>query len=457
MKQFLIVCTVFLCTCVPAQTSNNPIDLVEWVSPLMGTQSKHALSNGNTYPAIAVPWGMNFWTPQTGKMGDGWIYTYDADKIRGFRQVHQPSPWIGDYGQFAIMPVTGKPVFDENQRASWFSHKTETAQPHYYSVYLAEHDVVTEITPTERAAMFRFTFPENDSSYVVIDALNGGSYIKIIPEENRIIGYSTKNSGGVPGNFKCYFVAEFDKPFTYRAIFNGNDLTSGQLEEQAGHTGAVIGFKTKRGETVHVRVASSFISHVQAGLNLKELGDDNFEQVKNKSKEAWNKVLGAITVEGGTVDQIRTFYSCFYRSVLFPRMLYEIDEQGRVLHYSPYNGEVLPGYMFTDTGFWDTFRCLFPFLNLVYPSMNAKMQEGLVNTWLESGFLPEWASPGHRDCMIGNNSASVVADAYLKGLTGYDINKLWDAVVHGSENVHPKIRSTGRLGHEYYNSLGYVP
>ncbi|MDR1153302.1 MAG: GH92 family glycosyl hydrolase [Bacteroidales bacterium] len=457
MKQFLILCTVFLYTGVLAQTVDKVTDPVEWVNPLMGTQSKHSLSNGNTYPAIAVPWGMNFWMPQTGKMGNGWAYTYDSDKIRGFKQTHQPSPWINDYGQFAIMPVTGEPLFDDDQRASWFSHKAETAKPYYYSVYLADFDVVAEIAPTERAAMFRFTFPENDHSYVTIDALDKGSYIRIIPEENKIIGYTTKNSGGVPEGFKNYFVAVFDKPFTYRAIFNNKDLKPGQLEEQAGHTGAVIGFKTRKGEKVHARVASSFISHAQAEINLKELGPDSFDQVKARAKAAWNKVLGAISVEGGTVDQTRTFYSCFYRSALFPRMLYEIDAQGKAVHYSPYNGQVLPGYMFTDTGFWDTFRCLFPFLNLVYPSMNAKMQEGLVNTYLESGFLPEWASPGHRDCMVGNNSASIVADAYLKGLTGYDINKLWEAVLHGAGNVHPKVRSTGRLGWEYYNRLGYVP
>ncbi len=457
MKQFLILCTVFLCTGVLAQTVDKVIDPVEWVNPLMGTQSKHSLSNGNTYPAIAVPWGMNFWMPQTGKMGNGWAYTYDSDKIRGFKQTHQPSPWINDYGQFAIMPVTGKPLFDDDERASWFSHKAETAKPYYYSVYLADYDVVAEIAPTERAAMFRFTFPENDHSYVTIDALDKGSYIKVIPGENKIIGYTTKNCGGVPDNFKNYFVVVFDKPFTYQAIFNNKDLKTGQLEEQADHTGAVIGFKTKKGEKVHARIASSFISHAQAEINLKELGADSFDQVKAKAKAAWNKVLGAISVEGGTVDQTRTFYSCFYRSVLFPRMLYEIDAQGKVVHYSPYNGQILPGYMFTDTGFWDTFRCLFPFLNLVYPSMNAKMQEGLVNTYLESGFLPEWASPGHRNCMVGNNSASIVADAYLKGLTGYDINKLWEAVLYDTDHVHPKVRSTGRLGWEYYNKLGYVP
>ncbi|MDR0714626.1 MAG: GH92 family glycosyl hydrolase [Bacteroidales bacterium] len=429
----------------------------DWVNPLIGTQSKHSLSHGNVYPAIALPWGMNFWTPQTGRMGNGWVYTYDADKIRGFKQIHQPSPWINDYGQFAVMPVTGTPAFNEDERASWFSHMTEVAKPYYYSVYLADHNVTAEITPTERAAMFRFTFPATDSAFVVLDAFDKGSCVKIIPSENKIIGYTTKNSGGVPDNFKNYFVAVFDKPFSYLATFGGKESANGRLEIQADHAGAIIGFRTRKGEKVHVRVASSFVSHEQAALNLKELDKDSFEEVTAKAKDTWNKVLGRIQVEGGTVDQLRTFYSCLYRSVLFPRRLYEIDAQGKTIHYSPYNGKVLPGYMFTDTGFWDTFRSLFPFLNLMYPSMNVQMQEALVNAYLESGFLPEWASPGHRNCMVGNNSASVVADAYLKGLRGYDIEKLWEAVVHAADHVHPTVASTGRLGHEYYNTLGYVP
>lgn len=428
----------------------------QYVNTLIGTQSKHSLSTGNTYPAVALPWGMNFWTPQTGKMGDGWAYTYDADKIRGIKQTHQPSPWINDYGQFAIMPVTGTPVFDEDERASWFSHKAEEARPYYYKVYLADHDVVAEVTPTERAAAFRFTFPE-DSSYVVIDALNNGSAVTIVPEENKIVGYTTKNSGGVPENFRNYFEIVFDTPITYTAAVENGEIKPGQLSFEGDHAGAIIGFKTSKGQVVNAQVASSFISPEQASLNLKELGDGDFDRIKNDGIARWDDVLGRIEVGDNDLDRLRTFYSCLYRSVLFPRSFYEYDADGKVVHYSPYNGEVCDGYMFTDTGFWDTFRALFPLLNLVYPSMNEKMQEGLANAYKESGFLPEWASPGHRGCMVGNNSASVVADAYLKGLKGYDVETLWEAVVSGSNKVHPQVKSTGRWGHEYYNDLGYVP
>ena len=430
----------------------NPVD---YVSTLVGTQSKFELSTGNTYPATALPWGMNFWTPQTGKMGDGWAYTYDADKIRGFKQTHQPSPWMNDYGQFAIMPVTGGLVFDQDRRASWFSHKAEVAKPYYYKVYLADHDVTTELAPTERAVMFRFTYPETKNAYVIVDAFDKGSYVKVIPEENKIIGYSTKNSGGVPENFKNYFVIQFDKPFTFVSTVFENNILPNETEAKGNHTGAVIGFATKKGEIVHARVASSFISPEQAELNLKELGKNSFDQLVANGREIWNREMSKIEIEDDNIDNLRTFYSCLYRSMLFPRSFYEIDAKGQVMHYSPYNGEVRPGYMFTDTGFWDTFRCLFPFLNLMYPSMNQKMQEGLVNTYKESGFLPEWASPGHRDCMVGNNSASVVADAYVKGLRGYDIETLWEALKHGA-NAHLSGTASGRLGYESYNQLGYV-
>ncbi|MBB3838732.1 putative alpha-1,2-mannosidase [Runella defluvii] len=433
------------------------IDYTQWVNPLMGTDSRHELSTGNTYPAVALPWGMNFWCPQTGKNGDGWMYMYTANKIRGFKQTHQPSPWINDYGMFSIMPVTGKLKFTEEARQSWFSHKAEVVKPHYYSVYLADHDTQVEITPTERASQFRLTFPKTDSAFVVIDAFAKGSYIKIIPEQQKIIGYSTQNSGGVPPNFKNYFELRFDKPFTYSATWSDKTLSKNTLEMKADHAGGVIGFKTKKGEVVTIKVSSSFISAEQAALNLtRELGNDTFDATLQKGQKIWNQELGRLAVEGGTDAQIRTFYSCLYRALLFPRKFYELNAQNQVVHYSPYNGQVLPGYMFTDNGFWDTFRSAIPFFTLMYPTLNAQIMEGLVNAYKESGFLPEWASPGHRDCMIGSNSASLIADSYIKGIRGYDINTLYEAVLKNTDHAGA-VSSVGRFGHEYYNELGYVP
>jgi len=457
MKALFSAILVSLCVSTYAQQTGTVSNPVDYINPLMGTDSKPDLSNGNTYPAIALPWGMNTWTPQTGKMGDGWQYTYAADKIRGFKQTHQPSPWMNDYGQFVIMPVTGKLRFDQDDRASWFSHKSETAKPYYYSVYLADADVTTEITPTERAAQFRFTFPKSDSSFIVVDAFNRASYIKILPKEQKIIGYSTRYARGKMTNFKNYFVIYVDKPFILAKAWHDKTIAHDSLEISSAHSGAVIGFKTAKGEKVHLKVASSFVSFEQAELNLKrELANDNFDATCQKAKAVWNKTLSRINVEGGSIDQTRTFYSCMYRMLFFPNKLYELDAQNKIIHYSPYNGKVMPGYLFGGTGFWDTFRALYPFLNLVYPSINKEMQEGLINDYKEGGWLPEWSSPGYADIMVGNNSASVVAEAYLKGLRGYDINTLYDALVHGANNEGP-ISATGRYGVKYYNELGYVP
>ncbi len=458
MKKLLITLLSFGAAASFAQTVTKITDPVEWINPLMGSASKPSLSNGNTYPAIALPWGMNTWTPQTGKMGDGWTYTYDADKIRGFKQTHQPSPWMNDYGAFAIMPVTGKLKFTDDERASWFSHKAEVSKPYYYSVYLADADVTTEITPTERAAQIRFTFPKSDSSFVVVDAQNKGSYIKIIPKERKVIGYTTKYARGpIPKNFKNYFVIYFDKDFSLSKTWSANKLNNHDLELESDHTGAVIGFKTAKGEKVTVKTASSFISFEQADLNLKrELASDAFDVTKAKAKAVWNKTLSRVAVEGGTIGQMRTFYSCLYRTLFFPNKMYEINASNKIVHWSPYNGEVLPGYMFAGTGFWDTFRALYPFLNLVYPSINKEMQQGLINDYKEGGWLPEWSSPGYANIMVGNNSASVVSDAYIKGLRGYDINMLWEALKHDADNQGP-IDAVGRNGVKYYNELGYVP
>lgn len=442
------------------EDSTNKEPLLSYVNPLMGTDSDFSLSNGNTYPAIATPWGMNFWTPMTSKMGDGWTYKYDEKTIRGIKQTHQPSPWINDYAAFSLMAVTGELKYKEDERVSHFSHKAETVRPDYYSVYLADYDVVAEVTPTERAAHFRFTFPETDSAYILLDAFFKGSMVKIIPEERKIIGYCRNNSGGVPENFHNYFVAEFDKDFELTHTWGDNwNLKENSQENEGEHVGAIIGFKTKRGEAVHVKVASSFISPDQAQLNLdREIGSKSFKETRTAATNAWENELNRIEVSTSNIDHLRTFYSCLYRVLLFPRKFYEMDANDQIVHYSPYNGQVLPGYMFTDNGFWDTFRAVFPFFNMMYPELNSNIMEGLANTYKESGWLPEWASPGHRDCMIGSNSAPIIADAHLSGVKGFDKEVLLDAILKNATVADGRpVNSVGRAGLDYYNELGYVP
>ncbi len=458
---FLPFLFIACATTTPKQKKQSePIFYIDYINPLMGTDSKFDLSNGNTYPAIAVPWGMNFWTPQTNKMGDGWAYQYHTDKIRGFKQTHQPSPWINDYGAFALMPVTGQLKIKEEERASWFSHKAEIAKPNYYKVYLADYDTSVEITPTNRAAQFRFTFPETENAYVLLDAYFKNSMVKILPKERKIIGYSCNNSGGVPENFRNYFVLVFDKDFQTYDTWGDDWILLHSDQSQAQHAGAVIGFRTQKGEKVNVKVASSFISLEQAELNLlREIGNDTFEQTQQKALHLWEKELAKIQVLDNNIDNLRTFYSCLYRDLLFPRTFYEINEKEEIVHYSPYNGKIEAGYMFTDNGFWDTFRAVFPLFNLSYPEMNQQFMKGLVNTYKESGWLPEWASPGHRDCMIGSNSASIIADAFLKGnIEQNDAEILLEAMLkNATQNEGRPVKSVGREGVNYYNLLGYVP
>jgi len=459
MKKIFIILALFSIIKVAfAQTlhsqSSNP---VEFVNPLVGTDTERDFSNGNTYPAIAVPWGMNFWTPQTGKMGDGWQYTYTAKKIRGFKQTHQPSPWIGDYGSFSIMPETGDIKINEDERAAWFTHKRETVKPYYYQAYLSNYNIWVEMTPTCRAVQFRIKYPKTEQALILIDAYYQGSYVKVFPKDKKIIGYCRNNEGGVPDNFHNYFVIYFDKEIDSVFTWNKTELHPGKTEEAGEHVGAVIKFRTKENEFVNLKIASSFISYEQAELNLKrEISDDNFDQTMAKAKKLWNEGLNKIEVEGSTEEQVKTFYTALYRTMLFPREFYEFDKENNIVHYSPYNGKVLPGYMFTDAGFWDVFRGAFPLMTIIHPSLSSKIMEGLVNAYKESGWLPEWASPGHRDCMVGSNSASIIADAYLKGIRGYDINTLYEAILKNSENEGP-LKSVGRYGVNYYNSLGYIP
>jgi predicted alpha-1,2-mannosidase len=440
--------------------------LADLVNPLMGTDSNYELSNGNTYPAVAVPWGMNFWTPVTGKPGSGWGYMYHDAKINGIKQTHQPSPWMNDYAAFSLFAETGELKLKEDERASWYSHKAEESHPYAYKVYLADYDVTAEVTPTNRAAQFRFTFPKSDDAHILLDGLAGGSMVKIDPGKRRITGYVRNNHGGVPGNFHNYFVAQFDHDFTVSRTWDDNWQMTADTTREGGHVGAVVSFKTQDGEQVGVKVASSFISPEQAERNLdSEIGGDSFAQTSAKAKAVWEKELGHIQVSDSNLDNRRTFYSAMYRMLLFPRMFHEVNATGKTVHYSPYDGKVHDGPLFTDNGFWDTWRAVFPYFALVRPDLDGQIMQGLANAYREGGWLPEWMSPGQRDVMIGSNSANIIADAYVNGVRGFDAETLYEAMVKNATTSEgrPKdkkgnvISAVGREGVEYYNQLGYVP
>ncbi len=440
----------------PASAAIKP--LVTLVNPLMGTDSTGGFSHGNEYPAIGLPFPMNTWAPYTQPQRDSFFYQYPSTKIRGIRQTHQPSPWIGDYAMFSLMPVSGELVVNENDRASDFAHAKETAQPSYYSVYLDTWKVQTEVTPTERCARFRFTFDQPGNSYVVFDSFDKGASVEINAGERRITGAVRYHCGQVPDIYSSnYFVIIFDQPFAASGVWSADGIKAGQNQLAGKQAGAFVKFDTSATKVVGCKIASSFISPEQALRSLQqEIGDADFDRVRQRAEARWNEMLGRARVEGGSDEQRRTFYSCLYRCTLFPHKFYEMNEQGKPVYFSPYDGKVHEGVLYTDSGFWDTFRAAQPLYNLLYPEVNAEILQGLLNAADQSGWLPAWASPGHRECMVGNNAFSLLADGWVKGVQSFDVGKAVDVMVHDANNSGP-ISTIGRDGAKFYHSIGYVP
>jgi len=448
MKKILIIS---FCLFVSYSYSSNP---VQFVNPLVGSQSTYSFSYGNTYPAIALPWGMNFWSPQTGENKSGWMYVYTDSIIRGFRQTHQPSPWINDYGTFSIMPLVDSVRISDKDRVIGFSHSNEVSTPYYYRVKM-NNGVTAEISPTERAAMFRINYPAAAMKFLVVDAFNKGSMLQLDKSRRRLIGYSKYNNRGVPSNFANYFVLEFNFPVKQSKVYA--DGKENDMLGEGDHVLASLQFEVPAGATLQIRTASSFISPAQAELNFRrELGKNSFDEIREKAMTVWNKALGRIEITDSNTENKRVFYSCLYRTLLFPRMFYEFDKQNNPIHYSPYNGKVIPGYMYTDNGFWDTFRAVHPLFTLVYPEVTVRILQSLVSVYKESGFLPEWMSPGHRECMIGNNSVSLITDAWMKGIRNFDSKTALEAMLK-STNTQGPYHSVGRDGFKEYNRLGFVP
>jgi len=434
-----------------------PVDLVKYVNTLQGTNSSFELTRGNTYPTTALPFAMHTWAPQTGRNGDGWKYQFSKDSIRGFQQAHQCSSWTNDYAVFSLMPVTGKLALDQFKRAARFNHKNEIAKPNYYKVKL-DNNITAEISPTERGAHLRFSFPKKGGAYVTLDGYTGMSMVKILPKENKIIGY-VHNGRGLKENFKNYFIIQFDKPIREFGTWENRngEKRDGELEREGKGVGAWVRFDD--GVKVQAKVASSYISPEQAALTLQaELGQfKSLEDTKAAAWKIWNDHLNQIVVEGGTPEETATFYSCYFRASLFSRQFYEMDANGKPYYFSPYDGQIHNGYIYTDTGFWDTFRAQFPLNALMHPTMHGRYVAGLLDAFDQCGWLPSWSFPGEGGSMIGNHAISLLADAWAKGIRTFDPQKALKAYYHEATNKGPWGPANGRDGWKEYYTLGYVP
>jgi predicted alpha-1,2-mannosidase len=418
MKKILYSCALLLFS--SNVLSAQEVNLVKYVNTRQGTNTKYEFSYGNTYPATSLPFGMNTWTAQTGKNGDGWKYQYFEKKIRGFQQSHQCSSWVNDYAVFSLMPVTGKLVVNEDDRAASFSHDNEVAQPSYYKIKL-DNGITTEMTPTERGAHLRFTFPKGAGSYLVLDGYTKMSMVSIDQKTRTITGY-VNNCRWAPQGFKNYFIITFDKPFTAFGTWENkkNTTTAGNKTAEGEGVGAYLQFKND--ETVQAKVASSYISTDQAALTLQtELGGyKSFNDTRKAADKVWNALLGRMAVQGGTEEEKATFYSCMYHANLFSHQFFEYGKDGKPYYYSPYDGKVHDGYMYTDNGFWDTFRAQFPLNTILHRKMEGQLVQALLDAQKQCGWLPSWSFPGETGGMLGNHSISLLADAWMKGIHSFD-------------------------------------
>lgn len=433
---------------------------VDYVNILRGTNSNGSFSRGNNFPAVAVPHGFNFWTPVTDSGSTSWLYSYQQSnnennlpELEAFSLSHETSPWMGDRQTFQVMPAKGdNPSADRNERALPFKHKNEIAKPHYYSVEF-ENGIQTEMTPTNRAAMFNFTFTE-DTSNLIFDNVNNNGGLTLSSDKQTITGYSDVKSGLSTGATRMFIYAKVDKPVkdSGKLTGEGRDNVTGYLQ-----------FDTSGADkTVSMKIATSLISVEQAKKNLEQdiKADTSFEDLKEKAKELWNEKLGIIEIEGATHDELVTFYSNMYRLFTYPNKAYEntgTDTDPVYKYASPFSEEVgentametganiVEGKPYVNNGFWDTYRTTWPAYTLLTPTQAGEMIDGFVQQYKDGGWISRWSSPGYANLMVGTSSDVAFGDAYQKGITNFDVEAYYESALKNA-SVASEDQSVGRKG-----------
>ena len=448
----LVVAVGALAAVMWLRADPQPVMLVD---PLIGSDSNRELSHGNTFPAVALPHGMIHWTPQT---GDGhWIYQYKATAFQGIRGSHSPSVWMGDYASMTVMPMVGRPVLDPKKRAARYSHAHELARPHYYRLTLPKQQITVEVAPGQRGCRMRLTFPKTDKAVVLLDIHPGAGELQVLPGQRSVYALSRNGQRGNPPNFAGHFVIRADQPIKSFGALHGATTLPGAKIIAGQRVGAYLIFSTQKVQTINLSIASSFISREQALTTLKaELSGVDFDTLKDRARQRWNEELGRVEVESPRrADKVK-FYTALYRALLFPRDLTERDPGGKRRYYSPYDGRTHRGVMYTDSGFWDTYRAQLPLLALLVPRRTGEMIQGLVQAYEQGGWLPKWPSPGYRSVMIGTHADAVIADAYARGVRNFDADKALEGMLkHAS--IPGSGPYAGRVGIRSYAALGYVP
>ncbi|MGW0913746.1 GH92 family glycosyl hydrolase [Streptomyces sp. NPDC002784] len=433
--------------------------LSDYAVTTRGTNSSGGFSRGNNFPATAVPHGFNFWTPVTNAGSLSWLYDYargnNADNlptIQAFSASHEPSPWMGDRQTFQVMPsaASGTPETGREARELAFRHENETARPYYYGVRF-ENGLKAEMTPTDHAAVLRFTYPGDDTS-VLFDNVTDQAGLTLDKDSGTFTGYSDVKSGLSTGATRLFVYGEFDRP-----------VTEGDSSGVKGY----LRFDAGADRTVTLRLATSLISVDQAKANLRQEVPDgtSFDAVKHRAQRQWDRILGKVEVEGATPDQLTTLYSSLYRLYLYPNSGFE--KVGSKYQYaSPFSpmpnpdtpthtgAKIVDGKVYVNNGFWDTYRTTWPAYSLLTPSQAGEMVDGFVQQYKDGGWTSRWSSPGYADLMTGTSSDVAFADAYVKGV-GFDAKAAYDAAVKNATVVPPS-SGVGRKGMATSPFLGYT-
>ncbi len=434
---------------------------IPYVNVKQGSASVHRFSHGNTLPLTQRPFGMAAFAPQT-KSDSSWFY-HPADRcLEGVRLTHQPSPWIADYGSLIFMPQRGRIALSAGERWSGYRPEEAVLQPHYMKLGFLRSRSTFELTPTERGAAFRVRFSEsgiNDDTreprYLSLFPLCGDTMFGYSEEFNTLFGTVSNCNDQNAVNFKMYFAIRFGAG-QIADCYVGDDRILTPSQTISGEN-ASIHLKLT-GPALDAEIATSYVDYEQALLNLRrELCGETFETVKTAGELAWENCLSRVEIEGQDEAQMRTFYSCMYRAFLYPHKCYELNAEGNPVHYCPADGGVRPGVRYTDNGFWDTYRTVYPFFSLVARDEYKEMCEGFINDYLECGWLPRWPSIGERGCMPSTLLDAVLCDAAVKGiLTGDLLKKALEGMLKHA-NVNSPNDDFGRSGAESYVRLGYVP
>jgi predicted alpha-1,2-mannosidase len=450
----------------PVLPSSRPTDFVD---TRRGSNANGHFSRGNNFPAVAVPHGFNFWTPTT-NAGSNWIYQYaerngqdNRPRIEAFSLSHEPSPWMGDRQTFQVMPAiaSSAPSLDRATRAMSFDHANEVAQPDYYQVRF-DSGVTAEITPTDHAAIMRFTFP-GKAAQLVFDNRDADNGIELDKSHRAISGWSDSKSRLSTGATRMFFYARFDRPVTAAGTFDGSER-----EAASGW----FGFDVGEGGAVNMRIATSLISVEQAKKNLDQeiAADDTFETVRERARTQWDQQLSVASIDTPNRDDKVILYSNLYRLFLYPNSGYENTGTRAKPSYSyaspfspPVSGNtalrtgarVVPGKVYVNNGFWDTYRTAWPAYTLLTPHTAGEMIDGFVQQYRDGGWIARWTSPGYADLMVGTSSDVAFADAYLKGVRNFDVTAFYMSALKNSAMVST-VPGAGRKGIGHTVFTGYT-